>query len=89
MSALKIGVDIGTTSTKAMVVFTLDGTPVAHHAVDYPCRGRPRAGPGADPPRGAGDDSLRDCPQPTDEVVCVSFSAAMPSVTTSIPKGSR
>ncbi|MDR3518849.1 MAG: gluconokinase [Azospirillaceae bacterium] len=35
MSALMLGVDIGTTSTKA-VMFTVDGGIVAQHAVEYP-----------------------------------------------------
>jgi gluconokinase len=85
MSALMIGVDIGTTSTKA-VVFTLNGTPVAHHAVDYPLLRPATAAAEQDPEQiyhavlDTIRTSLRDCPQPTDEIVCVSFSAAMHSV---------
>jgi gluconokinase len=85
MSALMIGVDIGTTSTKA-VVFTLDGKPVAHHAVDYPLLRPATAAAEQDPEQiyqavlETIRTSLRHCPLPTDDIVCVSFSAAMHSV---------
>src|SRR5436190_5319580 len=85
MTALMIGVDIGTTSTKA-VVFTLDGKPVAHHAVYYPLL-RPVGGAAEQDPEQIYQavmatirTSLRDCPLPTGDIVCVSFSAAMHSV---------
>jgi gluconokinase len=80
-----IGVDIGTTSTKA-VVFTLDGKPVAHHAVDYPLLRPATAAAEQDPEQiyqavlETIRTSLRQCPLPTEDLVCVSFSAAMHSV---------
>lgn len=88
MSAYMIGVDIGTTSTKA-VVYTLDGQVVAHHAVDYPLL-RPTPAAAEQDPQQIFDAVLetiaisrRGCPAaaaPPHEVVCVSFSAAMHSV---------
>ncbi len=85
MPALMIGVDIGTTSTKA-VVFTLDGKPVAHHAVDYPLLRPATAAAEQDPEQifqavlETIRTSLKRCPLPTGDIVCVSFSAAMHSV---------
>ncbi len=85
MPALMMGVDIGTTSTKA-VIFALDGKPVAHHAVDYPLLRPVPAAAEQDPEQiyqallETIRTSLRTCPVPTDDIVCFSFSAAMHSV---------
>lgn len=85
MSALMIGVDIGTTSTKA-VAFTLEGQVVAHDAVDYPLL---RPGPAAaeqDPEAivqavlSSLGSVVRRAARPAGEIVCVSFSAAMHSL---------
>ena len=84
-SSLMIGVDIGTTSTKA-VVFTLAGKVVAHHAVDYPLLRPEPAAAEQDPEQifqaviETIRTSLQACPPGAQEVVCVSFSAAMHSV---------
>ena len=84
MPAYVIGVDIGTTSTKA-VAYTTDGRVVSHHAVDYPLlRPTPQAAE-QDPVQihAAVLETIQVCVQglPADhEVVCVSFSAAMHSV---------
>src|SRR5882672_9075753 len=85
MSSFMIGVDIGTTSTKA-VVFTLDGQVVAHHAVDYPLLRPTSAAAEQDPEQifsavvATIRLSLMKCPVGPHEIVCVSFSAAMHSV---------
>jgi gluconokinase len=85
MAAYMIGVDIGTTSTKA-VVFTLDGKVVAHDAADYPLlRPTPTAAE-QDPEQifeavlASLGGALSACPPGPREIVCVSFSAAMHSV---------
>ena len=85
MPALMIGVDIGTTSTKA-VIFTLDGKPVSHHTVEYPLL-RPEPDAAEQDPEAIWQavletlkTSVTQCPLTTDDIVCVSFSAAMHSV---------
>ena len=82
---LMIGVDIGTTSTKA-VVFTLDGKPVSHHTVEYPLL-RPEPDAAEQDPeqiyRAVLETlkvSVSHCLVNADDIVCVSFSAAMHSV---------
>ena len=85
MTAVVVGVDIGTTSTKA-VVFTPDGRVTGHHAVDYPLA-RPEPGAAEQDPVqifAAVLDSVagalrRSAAAPAD-VLCVSFSAAMHSL---------
>lgn len=89
MSEVMIGVDIGTTSTKA-VVYSLEGRVIAHHAVDYPLLRPTPAAAEQDPEqiyravieciatsvarsRQVGGNESSD-------VVCVSFSAAMHSL---------
>jgi gluconokinase len=85
MASLMIGVDIGTTSTKA-VAFTLDGKVVAHHAVDYPLLRPTTAAAEQDPQQivEAVLETIRvavaGAPAGANEFVCVSFSAAMHSV---------
>jgi len=85
MNSLMIGVDIGTTSTKA-VVFTLAGKVVGHHAVDYPLLRPTPAAAEQDPEqifRAVVETiraSLQACPAGPTEVVCVAFSAAMHSL---------
>lgn len=80
-----IGVDIGTTSTKA-VVYTLQGRVVAHYAVEYPLL---RPAPGAaeqDPEQiyGAVCESIgravKESGAAASDIVCVAFSAAMHSL---------
>ena len=85
MTAYVIGVDIGTTSTKA-VAYTAEGRVVTHHAVDYPLlRPTPQAAE-QDPVQihAAVLETIRVCvqglPAQDREVACVSFSAAMHSV---------
>jgi len=80
-----IGVDIGTTSTKA-VVFTLDGKPVSHHTVEYPLL-RPEPDAAEQDPEAIFAAvletlkvSVTQCPVTSPEFVCVSFSAAMHSL---------
>ncbi len=85
MPAYVIGIDIGTTSTKA-VAYTLAGAVVAHHAVDYPLLRPAPAAAEQDPQQifAAVLETLRvavaGCPVAAREIVCVSFSAAMHSV---------
>ncbi len=85
MSSFMIGVDIGTTSTKA-VVFTQGGRVVAHHAVDYPLLRPTPAAAEQDPDVifSAVVETIRtsllQCPPGPREIVCVAFSAAMHSV---------
>lgn len=85
MPAFVIGVDIGTTSTKA-VAYTPGGQVVAHHAVDYPLLRPTPAAAEQDPEQiyAAVLETIRvsvqGCPAEAREVVCVSFSAAMHSV---------
>lgn len=85
MPAYVIGVDIGTTSTKA-VAYTPAGRVVAHHAVDYPLLRPSPAAAEQDPVQilEAVIETLRvavaGCPGADREIVCVSFSAAMHSV---------
>jgi gluconokinase len=80
-----IGVDIGTTSTKA-VAYTLDGRVVAHDAVDYPLLRPTPAAAEQDPEqifRAVCTTLQRTVAQSgatARDVVCVSFSAAMHSV---------
>jgi gluconokinase len=84
MPAYMIGVDIGTTSTKA-VAYTLDGKVVSHHAVDYPLLRPETAAAEQDPDEIfaavcaciAASVALLPAPR---EIVCISFSAAMHSV---------
>ncbi|MGA2549784.1 MAG: gluconokinase [Burkholderiaceae bacterium] len=85
MPAFALGVDIGTTSTKA-VLFSLDGRVVSHHAVEYPLY-RPTTGAAEQDPIQIFDaviESIRNClkgsPTGGRELACVSFSAAMHSV---------
>ncbi|MDS4041986.1 MAG: gluconokinase [Candidatus Competibacter sp.] len=85
MSNQVIGVDIGTTSTKA-VVFDTDGRVVAHHAVEYPLLTPTPAAAEQDPDEiyravlAAIREAVRKaCGAPAD-VVGVAFSAAMHSV---------
>lgn len=85
MTAFAIGVDIGTTSTKA-VAFTLGGQVVSHHAIEYPLY-RPTNGAAEQNPEeiySAVREAIRivllGCPKEAREVLCVSFSAAMHSV---------
>ncbi|MBS0447936.1 MAG: gluconokinase [Proteobacteria bacterium] len=80
MSRLMIGVDIGTTSTKA-VAYTPAGQVVAHHAVDYPLL-RPMPDAAEQDPEvilRAVVEALRQVAQ-AGTVVGVSFSAAMHSL---------
>ncbi|HEY2254351.1 MAG TPA: FGGY family carbohydrate kinase, partial [Variovorax sp.] len=85
LHAFVIGVDIGTTSTKA-VAFTPGGRVVAHHAVDYPLLRPTAAAAEQDPEQifAAVLETIRvsvqGCPAEAREVVCVSFSAAMHSL---------
>ena len=85
MGKIVIGVDIGTTSTKA-VAFTPAGGVLAHHAVDYPLL-RPETGAAEQD----GEQIYRavlaviascvqQCGPAPGEVLCVSFSAAMHSL---------
>ncbi|WP_077037649.1 gluconokinase [Pelomonas sp. KK5] len=85
MSAVMVGVDIGTTSTKA-VVFTLDGKPVSQHTVEYPLL-RPEPDAAEQDPRQILDAvktalklAVTHSPVTCDDVACVSFSAAMHSL---------
>src|ERR1700674_2167906 len=85
MSKLMVGVDIGTTSTKA-VVYTLDGRVAAHHAVDYPLLRPTPAAAEQDPEQiyqatlATINTSLQQAQAAPGDVVCVSFSAAMHSL---------
>ena len=85
MSNQVIGVDIGTTSTKA-VVFDTDGRVVAHHAVEYPLLTPTPAAAEQDPDEiyravlAAIREAARKARSAPDDVVCVAFSAAMHSV---------
>lgn len=85
MDFLVIGVDIGTTSTKA-VVYTEVGGVVAHHAVDYPLL-RPVPDAAEQDPEQiffgvieAIRAAVANLSTSERNVVCVSFSAAMHSV---------
>ena len=80
-----IGVDIGTTSTKA-VAFSLAGRPLANHAVDYPLL-TPSPGAAEQDPEEIYRAVLRSIRETVakgriarDDVVCISFSAAMHSL---------
>jgi gluconokinase len=85
MSRIVIGVDIGTTSTKA-VAFTPAGKVLAHHAVDYPLLRPEPAAAEQDPEQiwQAVLAAIAACVQGSgavpEEVLCVSFSAAMHSL---------
>lgn len=85
MRVFVIGVDIGTTSTKA-VAFTPEGRVVAHHAVDYPLLRPTPAAAEQDPEQifAAVQETIRvavaGCQAEREEIACVSFSAAMHSV---------
>lgn len=80
-----IGVDIGTTSTKA-VVFDGAGQVVAHHAVEYPLLTPTPAAAEQDPEQiyhavlTAIREAVRRAATTPAEVTCVAFSAAMHSV---------
>jgi gluconokinase len=80
-----IGVDIGTTSTKA-VVFDTDGRVVAHHAVEYPLLTPTPAAAEQDPDEiyravlTAIRETVRKAGVAPTDVICVAFSAAMHSV---------
>jgi gluconokinase len=85
MNRLMVGVDIGTTSTKA-VAYTLAGQVVAHDAVDYPLL-RPSAAAAEQDPEvilQAVVQTLTSVVQRSGaqagDVACVSFSAAMHSL---------
>lgn len=80
-----IGVDIGTTSTKA-VVYTEGGRIVAHHAVEYPLL-RPLPDAAEQDPEQILDAvveairlAIAGCDAAGRQVICVAFSAAMHSV---------
>ncbi|CAN5740989.1 gluconokinase [soil metagenome] len=89
MTELMIGVDIGTTSTKA-VVYSLEGRVIAHHAVDYPLL-RPTPAAAEQEPEQI-YRAVLECIATSvarsreadvgaaNGVVCVSFSAAMHSL---------
>ena len=85
MAEHMIGVDIGTTSTKA-VVYTLDGAVAAHHAVNYPLLRPTPAAAEQDPQQicAAVIEAIRtsasQCPGGSPRPVCVAFSAAMHSL---------
>lgn len=85
VSPVMIGVDIGTTSTKA-VAYALDGRVVAHHAVGYPLHQPEPEAAEQDPDEifravmaciGHVVQASRAGPR---DVVCVAFSAAMHSL---------
>lgn len=85
MTRIAIGVDIGTTSTKA-VAFTVEGRVLAHHAVDYPLL-RPETAAAEQDPEQIYQATLaviascvQQCGAAPGEVLCVSFSAAMHSL---------
>jgi gluconokinase len=83
--AVVIGVDIGTTSTKA-VVFDTAGRVVAHHAVEYPLLTPTPAAAEQDPEEihravlTAIQAAVRKAGAAPGDVVCVAFSAAMHSL---------
>ncbi|MDM0115582.1 gluconokinase [Variovorax sp. J22R133] len=85
MTRIAIGVDIGTTSTKA-VAFTTVGAVLAHHAVDYPILRPEPAAAEQDPEQiyqavlAVIASCVAQCSAKADDVLCVSFSAAMHSV---------
>jgi gluconokinase len=85
MSRIVIGVDIGTTSTKA-VAFTVAGRVLAHHAIDYPLLRPEPAAAEQDPEQiwqavlAVISTCMRRCQAAPGEVICVSFSAAMHSL---------
>ena len=85
MSNQVVGVDIGTTSTKA-VVFDTDGRVVAHHAVEYPLLTPTPAAAEQDPEEihravlTAIREAVRKAHAAPGDVVCVAFSAAMHSL---------
>ena len=84
-TAVVIGVDIGTTSTKA-VAFSTAGRVVAHHAVEYPLLTPTPAAAEQDPEEiyravlTAIQAAVRQAGVPPGDVTCVAFSAAMHSV---------
>lgn len=84
-TAVIIGVDIGTTSTKA-VVFSTAGRVVAHHAVEYPLLTPTPAAAEQDPEEihravlTAIREAVRKAGAAPGDVVCVAFSAAMHSL---------
>jgi gluconokinase len=83
--AVVIGVDIGTTSTKA-VVFDTAGRVVAHHAVEYPLLTPTPAAAEQDPEEiyRAVQTVIREATRKANAapsaVICIAFSAAMHSV---------
>jgi gluconokinase len=85
MSDYALGVDIGTTSTKA-VVFDLHGHLVAHHSVEYPLSTPTPATAEQDPEQiyravlEAIKTSVGRAKASADAVACVAFSAAMHSL---------
>ena len=85
MSDYALGVDIGTTSTKA-VVFDLGGRVVAHHSVEYPLLTPTPATAEQDPEEifravlEAIKTSLQRAHAGGATVACVAFSAAMHSI---------
>ena len=84
-TTIVIGVDIGTTSTKA-VAFRPSGRVVAHHAVEYPLLTPTPAAAEQDPDEitravfTALREAVRKSGAAPVDVVCVAFSAAMHSV---------
>ncbi len=82
---IAIGVDIGTTSTKAGA-YTVDGKVRAHHAVDYPLLRPEPAAAEQDPEQifQAVRDAIAACVAASGagpaDVLCVAFSAAMHSL---------
>lgn len=85
MAEYMLGVDIGTTSTKA-VLFDTDGRVVAHHSVEYPLFTPTPATAEQDPEEiyravlAVIKTSVQQAHAAPGEVVCVAFSAAMHSV---------
>lgn len=92
MSSYMLGVDIGTTSTKA-VVFTTAGRVVAQHALEYPLICTAPGMAEQEPLRiydavlGAIAGAVRAAGAAPDEIALVSFSAAMHSVIALDPQG--
>ncbi|MGM0904129.1 MAG: gluconokinase [Bacillota bacterium] len=80
-----IGVDIGTTSTKA-VLFTKKGEVVAHHSVGYPLHTPNPSTAEQDPEEifqavlNSIDGCMKKSGLPSTDIACVSFSSAMHSV---------
>jgi gluconokinase len=85
MSRYMIGIDIGTTSTKA-VVFAIDGRVIAHDAVEYPLFTPTPSVAEQDPEqiycavRSVIKGAVHKAHAAPAEIVCVAFSAAMHSL---------